>query len=195
MKPANIATILSKSIAVILLTAMLFSCENDIQKVNSLRDIEKLPVNVAKDVEIIYSDSAKIKLFVKSPVMMKYEGASNYMEMPKGLKAFFYNDDRSVKSFLTANYAISYEDTKIIEVKKDVVLVNQRGQKLNTEHLIWNQRERMIHTDKFVKITTKDKIMFGDGLESDESFDKWTILKPRGEILVDQDETTPNNSR
>lgn len=161
---------------------------------NSLRDTKRLPVDVAKDVEMIYSDSAQIKVLIKSPLMMKYEGEQNYLEMPKGIKAYFYDDDRSVKSFLTANYAVSYEDSKIMEVKKDVVLVNQRGQKLNTEHLVWNQRNKIIYTENFVKITTKDKIMFGDGLESDESFDRWTILKPRGEILVDQSAKSKNNS-
>jgi len=34
------------------------------------------------------------------------------MEMKKGVKADFYNLDGEIESSLTANYAISYENTK-----------------------------------------------------------------------------------
>ena len=66
-----------------------------------------------------------------------------------------------------------------------MVVVNQQNQTINTELLIWDQKKAMIYSDKFVKITTEDEVLFGDGFESDETFDKWIILKPRGSFRVE----------
>ncbi|MBC8146685.1 MAG: LPS export ABC transporter periplasmic protein LptC, partial [Bacteroidetes bacterium] len=112
------------SIFVIACTAILFSCKNDIQDVNSLFDFDKRPVDVAKEVEIAYSDSGEIKMLLKSPIMEKYEGDDPYTEMPKGVKVFFYDSLKTINSYLTANYAINHEKSKIMEAKNDVVVIN-----------------------------------------------------------------------
>ncbi|HIN39145.1 MAG TPA: LPS export ABC transporter periplasmic protein LptC, partial [Flavobacteriales bacterium] len=84
-----------------------------------------------------------------------------------------------------ANYAISYEKKGTMEAKGNVVLINEIGEKLNTEYLIWNQKEAKIFSDKFVKITTKDEIIMGEGFESNESFTNFKIHHIKGTILVE----------
>ena len=39
-----------------------------------------------------------------------------------------------------------------------------------------------------VTITTPDKILYGEGMESDESFYNWVIKKPRGEMYLNDNE-------
>lgn len=176
------------SIVVVFSTIMLFSCENKITDIQNLTAYKKMPVNVARDVEIIYSDSGKMKLLLRTPLLNTYEDDDPRAEMPEGLKVFFYNDDKTISSYLTAKYAISYENTKVMEAKQNVVIVNEKGERLNTEHITWKQNERKIVSNKFVRITTPDKIMFGDGLESDETFSDWIIKRPRGEIYVNSED-------
>lgn len=176
------------SIFVIACTAILFSCKNDIQDVNSLFDFDKRPVDVAKEVEIAYSDSGEIKMLLKSPIMEKYEGDDPYTEMPKGVKVFFYDSLKTINSYLTANYAINHEKSKIMEAKNDVVVINAKGQRLNTENLIWDQKTHLIYTNKSVKITTADEVIFGKGLKSDETFDNWEIVNVTGSFLISQDD-------
>ena len=74
-----------------------------------------------------------------------------------------------------------------MEVMDDVVVINRNGEKLNTEHLIWDADSKKIYTDEFVKITTKEEIIFGDGLEANEDFTKYKILNIKGTVTVDQD--------
>jgi len=45
-----------------------------------------------------------------------------------------------VESELRSNYAISYENSDIMEAKENVVVVNKKGETLNTEHLIWEKK-------------------------------------------------------
>ncbi|MCF8297925.1 MAG: LPS export ABC transporter periplasmic protein LptC [Saprospiraceae bacterium] len=193
MNPLHFRFKILISIVVISCTAMLFSCENEIEDINSLYDFTNNPVDIAKEVEIAYSDSGKIRMLLKSPIMEKYDGEDPYTEMPKGVKVFFYDSVKTINSYLTANYAINREKSQIMEAKNDVVVINAKGERLNTEHLIWEQRTHLIHTNKGVKITTTDEVIFGKGLKSDETFDNWEILNVTGSFTITQDEDEDEN--
>lgn len=170
-----------------LLIFAFISCENDIKVINNISNKDNLPVDSSKNVETIYSDSAKVVLIVKAPLVNRYEGDKPYSEMPKGVELYSYDSLMHVKSKLTANYAISYEKTKMMEAKNNVVVVNERKEQLNTEHLVWDQQKAIIYSDKFVKIKTEKEILWGEGMESDEMFDKWKILKVKGSMDVRED--------
>jgi LPS export ABC transporter protein LptC len=174
-----------KKILLYLITLLfLGSCENDIKIINTVGNKAFLPISSAKNVETIYSDSAQILMILKTPLLNSYEGEKSYMEMPKGVAVYFYDSLMRVKSKLTANYAISYDKEKIMEAKNNVVVVNEKNEQLNTEHLVWDQRKAIIYSDKYVKINTGKEIIWGEGMESDERFDKWHIKKVKGSFLV-----------
>lgn len=179
-----------KSLALIRLTlvcfffALFFSCENDIKVINTIGNKDFLPIESAKDVETIYSDSGRVVMLLKAPQLDRYAGEKNYVEMPKGVSLFFYDSLMNVKSHLTANYAISYEKEKIMEARNNVVVVNEKKEQLNTEHLVWDEKKGLIYSDKFVKINTGKEILMGEGLESDERFDRWKIKHPKGSITI-----------
>jgi len=104
--------------------------------------------------------------------------------MPKGITGNFYNDEGKAESYLSAEKGISYQTQKITEVSQNVVVMNNKGEKLNTEKLIWDQKKQIIYTDKFVRITTKNEILTGEGMESKQDFSDWVIKKPRGVISI-----------
>lgn len=167
--------------------SILLSCENDLKHISS-GVIEEMPVQWLKDAELIYSDSARVQMLLKAPLINRYKGEDEYNEFPKGIKAFFYNHKGEIKSFLTANYAIHFEKMKLMEAKNNVVFVNkENNETLNTEHLVWNEKRGIIYSENFVKITTKDEILIGEGFESDENFEKWVIKKPKGSFPIKVD--------
>ncbi len=167
-------------IAIILL--MFTGCENDIATVKLLANQKKFPVESGRNVEIIYSDSAKMKMKLISQQIDRYTGLKPYLEFPNGVKIEFYDQQMKIKSQLTAHYAIRYEGEKRMEAKRNVVVVNEKGETLNTEHLIWDEGKDMIYTEEFVKITTQEEILYGDGLESNQDFSKYKIKNIKGII-------------
>ncbi len=177
MKTIRSSTLLVSSFAFIFL-----SCENDIDEVNIISAKNNYPVESGKDMEVIYSDSGHIKIKLNAPEMLRYAGENPYMEMPKGVKVLFYEDSMKVNSQLSANYAISREKEDIMEAKNNVIVVNEKGEQLNTEHLIWDKRESKIHTEEFVKITTAEEIIYGNGLESNQNFTNYKIKDIKGTI-------------
>jgi len=172
---------------VIIITAMLFSCKNDIKTVNAIAGINNLPVQVGTNVEIIYSENAKILAKLTTPLLNRFENEKLYTEMPNGVKILFYDSTMHVDSKLIAKYAISYDDSQQMEAKNDVQVTNKKGELLNTEHLVWDQKNEKIFSDVFVKITTADEILWGEGFESDQYFEKYEIKKLKGTISIKQD--------
>lgn len=153
------------------------------------RDLnDSLSVEVARDVRIRYTDSARIKAIIHTPIMQRYPSAKEpYMEMNEGLKAEFYDVNGEINSRLSANYGKRYERQKLIELRNNVHVHNKIGEELESEELFWDQEGKRIFTDKFVKITRKDELIYGEGFESNETFSKYKILKPKGRVkLKDQ---------
>lgn len=171
-------------IACIMISAILSACENDMEKVKVISGKRAMPAETGKDVEILYSDSAKLKARLLATELNRFVQKPPYIEMPKGIKLYFYDSNQKVNSTLTAQYAkvLQFPDNNIMEARRKVVVVNEKNEKLETEHLIWNQKEETIVSNAYVTITTKDEIIMGDGLESNQSFTKYKIKKMKGTI-------------
>jgi LPS export ABC transporter protein LptC len=165
----------------------LLSCENDLRKVDLLTASDSLPVSTVKNIDLIRSVSGRVVLELTAPLLKSYEGDDPYSEFPHGLKIVFFDSLMNITSQLTAEYGISHDKQKLMEARKNVVVINNRKhEQLNTEVLTWNQNTKKIYSDKFVKITQPGKVIFGEGMQSDETFEIWEIRKPRGEIIVNE---------
>lgn len=167
----------------------LSACENDIDVVNSVTSVngKDEPVESSKNVEFLYSDSARVRSKLTSPLVNHFMGKKPYYEMPKGMEVVFYDQFKKEQTKLTANYGIGYDtDNKmnVMEAKGNVVVINEKGDKLNTEHLVWNSVTKKIYTNEFVKISTKDEVIWGNGLESNEDFTIYEIKQVKGSIAV-----------
>jgi LPS export ABC transporter protein LptC len=174
-------------------TLILASCENDIEKVKLLSDHKIAPVETATDIRILYSDSARVQVEIIAKELNHYETENPYIEMPKGLQANFFDDSMHVKSKLTADYGIRYERDQMMEARKNVVVVNEKGETLNTEHLIWDERTERLKSDEFVKITTKGEIIMGTGFEANQDFSKYKIFNIKGTIPINSNDHAPNS--
>ena len=161
------------------------SCENSIKTVNSITNLDKSPNQTSKNVEIIYSENSKLVAKAVAPVIDVYVSDKiTHKEMPKGLTLYFYDSLKNVESSIKSNYAIQKENENIWEARSNVVVVNRKGEQLNTEHLVWDEKNEKLYSDVFVKITTPDEILLGEGMESDQNFDKWHIKKPKGTYSI-----------
>ena len=60
------------------------------------------------------------------------------------------------------------------------IVSNEKGDQLNTEYLVWSREKGTIETNQFVKITTADGVIYGDGMISDENFNNWEVKNGRG---------------
>jgi len=172
----------------ILILSMVSACTNDIEKINSFKDFNNLPVESAKDITMIRSDSAQVQMFMTSPQLDRYQSDQSFSKFPKGLKVVFYDANKNIKSKLSANYAINYEDRRIMEVKNNVVIIDiAKGDTIYTESLIWDQNSKKISSNVFVKKVNKDGVLYGEGFDADENFNNYTLRRPRGTMNIDKE--------
>ena len=177
-----------KMLCFIIFIISLTACENSLQEV----EMYSAEIDVNKEhgtnVEILYSEKAVIQVKIKAPTLIKFKGEDPYMEMPDKVEMFFYDEAGNVASQLEADYGITFEKRKTMKAVGNVFLVNSKGEQLNAEELIWDQNKKKIYSDKFVKVTTEDEIMFGNGFESNEDFSEYKVKKLTGQLKIDKDE-------
>ncbi len=168
----------------------LSSCQNNRDEIMAIGKKTVLPNLTGKDVTMLYSDSAILKIKLQTPQMLKYErGVKEPLTiMPKGLFVIFYDNKGKISTTLKADYGVRHETTKRMEVKYNVEVVNVNGEKLNTEHLMWDEVKKKIISDAFVKITTTKEIIMGKGLEANQDFTQYEIKEITGSIRIDDNQ-------
>ena len=168
------------------ITTVIFSCQTNSQKMEPLvKDLEE-PVVISKDVEWFYTKNGLASHRLTSPKVLRFEGQKEYIEFPLGLEVFSFNVHGEDAAFMKSDYAIQHLDDKTIEAKGGVLLENLKGEKLETEFLVWDEKRGQIFTEELVKITKQGQLIIGEGFESNTSFSKYTLKNSRGIINLDQ---------
>ena len=182
-----------KSIIVLLGTIMLLSCKNDIKKVNALTDRKTLPEMSGENMEMIYSDSARIKYKAYTPLYNKiHTGEEEYDEFPQGIHVISYDKDGKVVGEVKSKYAKNLIKEKLWEVRNQVVVMNAEGKRLETEVLYWDMEKEWIYSDRYSRLIDGNNILESSGgFESDQNL-KNPVFKniTDGEV---QFEMKPNN--
>jgi len=174
----------------------LFACGNSNEDINAFAEREKLPQLISTDIVIEYSDSARLKARVKAPLLQEFGPPDNITVLPHGVDVFFYDPRGKQTSTMHADSAILRRNSDLMEAYRNVKVVNENSEMLETEELFWrnsqNAAERELYSNTFVKITKGDEVLFGEGLKANESFSKYRILKPQGSFyLKDEDKEKP----
>ena len=144
-------------------------------------------VEEAKNIEVIYTDSSYTVFILKAPISRRvYQRQSVVEEFPEGIDVAFYDKSRTPRSWLKADYARRNEVERKIIIQKNVVLYNDRGQRLEGPELIWDERSKEIYTDRFVKITDHDKVIYSYGFKSNEQFTRYELNSGSGNMQVEE---------
>lgn len=179
----GIQQIIQKSIALVVLTVVLFSCSNNTQEVRDFLASKNLPIGVAKDAFHVYKDSGRITSKLITPLLHDFSNRKKhpYNEFPEGIKIVNFEGKDSVT--ITGNYALTYSKTAVSEIKGNVVVLNHTEKsRLETEQLFWDQNTQYFFSEKaFVLSTLKDTI-YGIGFECKENLSKHLAKKTIGKL-------------
>ncbi len=169
-------------------------CENDIATVNKITAQREANLESGKEVEVLYSNMGHVKARINAPVVKRHKNERDpYTEMTDGVKMVFFDDSGKVQSDLSADYGRIDERTNQMVARNNVQVTSVLGDKLNTDELVWNENTRKISSDKFVKIQTKEEILYGDGFESNEDLTHYKIKQIRGRVKL-KDNPIPNDN-
>ena len=163
-------------------SAILTSCENKLPTVPK-SDILTLPSLTARDFRTVFNDSGRLQIIITAPIVEQYDSKETpYSEFRSGIKVLYFNIKGDTTARVTAKFAKYTKKNNNWELRDSVVVINEDGNRLETEVLNWDQAHDRIYTDRFVKITKEDEITMGTGLESDSRMRVVKIKKVSAEI-------------
>ncbi len=166
------------------------SCENNIEVVKNLGELKDHPMISAQQVEILYSDSAKLRLRITAPVIKRYNKPDKqYTEFPQGIKVEQFDTTLRVVAVIEARYAIYYENKNLWEARNNVVARNLvKNEELNSEELFWDQAQGKIYSHKFTRISNEDGVFYGEGgFEAKEDLSQWNMLGIKGKVNIKEE--------
>ena len=177
-----------KSITILGGIVMLLACKNDLQDVNKLVQPERRPEMTGDNLEIIYSDSAKIKYRVLTPEYLKInKEKEKYEEFPQGIYVISYDKDGEMAGSIRSKYAKKLEEEMLWEARNEVIVINAEGKKLETELLYWDMKKEQIYSDRYVRLTSGGQIIEGNnGFVSDQNLEHPVFLSITGNIEVEK---------
>jgi len=172
-------------------TALLSSCEKRDIVVRDLQ-IKDLPSLSARDVETMYSDSGRVTLLVRTPLIQQFKSKENpYTLFPEGITVLFFEKQSEPQGSINSKFARYTEKDEVWELRDSVVAINTEGDILETELLFWSEPRERIWSDRFVRFTHNDQIIMGTGFESDTRFTKWSIRNVTGTIYIKDEQEVP----
>jgi LPS export ABC transporter protein LptC len=160
-----------KKVMLLLVAALFFvSCDSNLNEVRKINVVEFNPVGEAKDFNLKYTDSGKIKAILISPQMLDFSQLEfPFTEFPKGIHVTIY-DDQAKKSIITAKYAISYTKSSLIDLTGNVKVTTSDGKILETEQLYYDQKNEWFFTQKPYKYSNNGSIIQGLGIDFSKDF-------------------------
>lgn len=160
--------------ALLLSVLVISACENDLNKIKeiSAKESEK-PEQITTGVDIMYSDSAFVRVHLVTPKMVEYndtaKNAVPHRTTPNGIKITLFDTTRLELATIVADSSIQFENTKIFEFHRNVIVTTPKGQTFKSEELIWDQTAKRIYSNKPSQLTDIDGLVLnGMKFYSDE---------------------------
>jgi len=168
-----------------ILLSSLFSCVNDLDKIQKITFSKDAPDDVMRKLNLFYNDSGYTRIKIYAELAETYMLPNHITKLKDGVKVDFYSEDGEIVSKLTSIYGEVNYETGNFFVRDSVGLLNvKKGQRLETEELCWNQNDSIIYSNKNVLIKSADNSIegIGRGIETTQKFDNYKIIEPYGKF-------------
>lgn len=170
------------SLVTVLAVTLFFGCESNFKEVQKSNFSEFVPSGEAEQINLKYTDSGRITVILVSPKMIEYATVDfPFTEFPKGIDVTLF-DKNSKKTFVKSDYATSYKQTNLIDLKGNVKITSQDGQTLETEQLYFDQKNEWFFTEKNFKFTDPKGISSGHGIDFSKDFKIINSQRIAGEL-------------
>ena len=149
------------------------------------------PLASLDSMDTYISDSANRVMHLKAPKQNDYENKDK--EWPEGFLMESFNSRGVISTIIKANHVTYSKENDLYHATGNVIVRNiADGDELTTEELFWNATKEKIYTEKFVTINTDGEIHTGEGLDSNQDFTEYRILKPNGTFTLEDDPKKPS---
>jgi len=178
---------INQLLAICTLLVVFTSCKNNKIASAKLETKGDLPNMEVQKIELLYSDSAILKMKLNAPELTDYTTKdTSYTEFKKGLDVLFFSskDGKGKKdATLKADYGKYDPKREVWEYKGNVRIVGAKNEKLKSNHLFANTKTETIYSEDFVEITLANgSKSSGKNFKSDFALNNYSFSNASGSI-------------
>lgn len=181
---------------------LLTACEPDLKEVDRIANLKKEEaVDISRHVDIIYSDSTRVKANLTAPEMRIKHDSTEIYEFPKSIKIIFYDENLKETQRITSDHAVRREKDKVTIFTKNVVVTMADGSILKTEEIIYDEGakdpNRTFYNNLPVQAFFKDQRgnLQGSSFSSDKDLLHANIQNATGVVIIQDNNLFPSIGR
>jgi len=170
----------------VLSVTIFISCKDNFKEIQNIGILDNGPLSIAENINTKYTDSGKLKSILISPKMLNFSNREfAFYEFPIGVNLTLFDDDDN-ESNVISDYAIIYDKTDLIDLRGNVVLTTHNKDTLYADQLFYDQKTEWLFTNSPVKFVTAERIINGNGFDSNKDFTQAHVLETTGIIYIDE---------
>ncbi|MEM9679773.1 MAG: LPS export ABC transporter periplasmic protein LptC [Bacteroidota bacterium] len=172
-------------IVTVFAVTLFLGCKNNFKEVQQIGVLQNAPVGEAYNIDLKYTDSARVIANLISPKMLDYSNRSfGFSEFPEGIELTIFDDDNN-ESKIFSDYAIYYGQTNLIDLRGNVILATHQKDTLFTDQMYYDEKKEWVFTNHRFRLKSPDRDIKGRGFDSDKDFKEYSMLEWGGDFDMD----------
>ena len=152
----------------------------------AISENDTLPSMTSLGVTTLISDSGITRYKIVAEEWLVHDKKNPpYWAFEKGVYLEKFDTLFRIDASIKADTAYYYDKKKLWELKGNVQILSQRGDKFQTDLLFWDEKKEKVYSDKYIQIEQEDKTLRGYGFESNQDLTEYEIKNTTGIFTVE----------
>tara|TARA_B100000989_G_scaffold275654_1_gene235363 strand:- start:178 stop:705 length:528 start_codon:yes stop_codon:yes gene_type:complete len=161
-----------------------FSCITEPTQLNY--GDRKIPVSIAKNFKMTYTDSMLTKSFVSGKIHYDFTNdVLNYSEFFEDVEVIIYDENKTTR--ISSEYAIIYNSFRFIEFNNNVKITTTEGEVLKTNKLYYDTENEWLFTENNFEYIDKTNKIIAKRLDSNRDFTNLVTGSLTGSINITEE--------
>ena len=163
---------------------VIFSCTTELAETTYSN--KKIPVSIAKNFTMIYTDSMLTKSFVSGKIHYDFTNdLLNYSEFYEDVELVIYDENKT--STISSQYAIVYNSFRFMEFNNNVKITTSDGEFLTTDKLYYDTENEWLFTENNFEYIDKTNRIIANRLDSNRDFTDLVTGNLTGSINITEE--------
>ena len=172
------------SYLLVFLSIFIFSCTTE--PAQTFYSNEKIPVSIAKNFTMTYTDSMLTKSFVSGKIHYDFTNdLLNYSEFYEDVELVIYDENKT--STISSQYAIVYNSFRFMEFNNNVKITTSDGEVLTTDKLYYDTENEWLFTENNFEYIDKTNKIIANRLDSNRDFTDLVTGNLTGSINITEE--------
>ena len=172
------------SYLLVFLSTVIFSCITE--PTQTTYSNKKIPVSIAKNFTMTYTDSMLTKSFVSGKIHYDFTNdLLNYSEFYEDVELVIYDENKT--STISSQYAIVYNSFRFMEFNNNVKITTSDGEVLTTDKLYYDTENEWLFTENNFEYIDKTNKIIANRLDSNRDFTDLVTGNLTGSINITEE--------